>query len=77
MKIFLLILFLVISLPKAIMAEKVIVFDFTDEEYKTLKVKKVKGEIKWTLGSNENGNFIRAEAEGKGSGLGKEVEVDI
>tara|TARA_B100000780_G_scaffold78115_1_gene52951 strand:+ start:246 stop:887 length:642 start_codon:yes stop_codon:yes gene_type:complete len=77
MKIFLLILFLVISLPKAIMAEKVIVFDFTDEEYKTLKVKKVKGEIKWTLGSNENGNFIRAEAEGKGSGLGKEVEVDL
>jgi len=77
MKIFLLILFLVILLPKAIMAEKVIVFNFTEQEYKILKVKKVKGEIKWTLGSNENGNFIRAEAEGKGSGLGKEVEVDL
>ena len=25
--------------------------------------------------SNENGNFIKAEAEGKGSGLGKEVKL--
>ena len=48
-------------------AEKITVFDFTDEEFKTLKVgKKYKGETTWTLGSNENGNFIKAEAEGKG-----------
>ena len=58
-------------------AEKVTVFDFTKGEFKTLKVKKVKGEITWTLGSNQNGNFIKAEAEGKGSGLGKEVLIDL
>ena len=29
------------------------------------------------LDSNENGNFIKAEAEGKGSGLGKEVSIDL
>ena len=59
-------------------AEKTIVFDFTDEEFKTLKVgKKYKGETTWTLGSNEKGNFIKAEAEGKGSGLGKEVLIDL
>ena len=28
---------------------------------------------RWTLGSNDNGNYIRAEAEGTGSGLGKEM----
>ena len=33
--------------------------------------RKVKGETTWSLGSNENGNFIRAEAEGVGSRLGK------
>ena len=38
------------------------VFEFTEDELKTLKTKKVKGETKWSLGSNENGNFIRAEA---------------
>jgi len=59
-------------------AEKVNVFNFTKKELKTLKVgKKYKGETTWTLGSNENGNFIKAEAEGMGSGLGKEVLIDL
>ena len=53
------------------------VFQFTEEEFKTLKTRKVKGETKWSLGSNDNGNFIRAEAEGVGSGLGKEVLINL
>ena len=43
-------------------AEIVKIFEFTNEEFKELKVRKVKGETKWSFGSNENGNFIRAEA---------------
>ena len=59
-------------------AEKITVFNFTDEEFKTLKVgKKYKGETTWSLGFNEKGNFIKAEAEGKGSGLGKEILIDL
>tara|TARA_B100000795_G_scaffold41351_1_gene27148 strand:+ start:2459 stop:3103 length:645 start_codon:yes stop_codon:yes gene_type:complete len=61
----------------AILAETIKVFDFSKEEYKTLKIKKVKGKTTWNLGSNENGNFIKAEAEGKGSGLGKEILIDL
>ena len=77
-KIFLLISFVSFMFSNTVIAEKVIVFDFTEEEFKTLKVgKKYKGETTWTLGSNENGNFIKAEAEGKGSGLGKEVLIDL
>jgi len=53
------------------------VFEFTEDELKTLKTKKVKGETKWSLGSNENGNFIRAEATSVGSGLGKEVLINL
>ena len=53
------------------------VFEFTEDELKTLKTKKVKGETKWSLGSNDNGSFIRAEAEGVGSGLGKEVSINL
>ena len=52
-------------------------FEFTEEELTTLKVRKVKGKTKWTLGSNDNGNYIRAEAEGTGSGLGKEISIDL
>jgi len=60
-----------------VIAEKINVFDFTEKEFKILKVKKVKGETTWSLSSNEKGNFIKAEAEGKGSGLGKEIKIDL
>ena len=72
-KIFLVLL--IFSLPAN--ADIVKIFQFTEEEFKQLKVRKVKGETKWALGSNENGNYIRAEAEGTGSGLGKEVIIDL
>ena len=74
------ILFIIISLvlfSHNAMAVKINVFEFTEEELLTLKVKKVKGETTWILGSNENGNFLKAEAEGKGSGLGKQIEIDL
>ena len=58
-------------------AEIVKIFEFTETEFNQLKVRKVKGETKWTLGSNENGNFIRSEAEGTGSGLGKEILINL
>jgi hypothetical protein len=75
---YLVILLVSFTLSNTVIAEKVNVFDFTEEEFKTLKVgKKYKGETTWTLGANERGNFIKAEAEGKGSGLGKEVLIDL
>ena len=77
-KFFLLISFVSFMFSNNVIAEKITVFDFTDEEFKTLKIgKKYKGDTTWTLGSNQNGNFIKAEAEGKGSGLGKEVLIDL
>ena len=75
---FLLVLFFSFIFSNIVTAEKVSVFDFTKEEFKTLKVgKKYKGETTWTLGSNKNGNFIKAEAEGMGSGLGKEILINL
>ena len=71
------IIFISLIFSNSVVAEKINVFDFTEDEFKTLKVKKVKGEIKWTLGTNEKGNFIKADAESKGSGLGKEVKIDL
>jgi len=74
---FLTILFSSLIYSNMVLAEKVTVFNFTEDEFKTLKVKKVKGETTWRLDSNEKGNFIKAEAEGKGSGLGKQVKIDL
>ena len=58
-------------------AEIIKVFDFSEEEFKSLKVKKVKGKTNYSIGFNKNGNYLKAEAEGKGSGLGKEIKVNI
>ena len=74
---FLTILLVSFIFSNIVIAEKITIFDFTENEFETLQIKKVKGETTWSLGSNENGNFIKAEAEGKGSGLGKEVKIDL
>ena len=70
---------LVISLflVTSVNSEQLKAFEFTNEEFTKLKKRKVKGETLWELGSNENGNYIRAEAEGVGSGLGKEILIDL
>ena len=70
-------LFFYLLLHFSVSAEIVQVFDFTKEEIQNLKVKKVKGKTTYTLGLNENGNFLKAEAEGKASGLGKKVDINL
>tara|TARA_A100001011_G_C14301277_1_gene840894 strand:- start:1817 stop:2461 length:645 start_codon:yes stop_codon:yes gene_type:complete len=70
-------IFIFLLFVENVFAEKLIVFEFTKDEFKTLKKKRVKGETTWTLGSNENGNYIKAEAEGMGSGLGKEISINL
>ena len=44
--------------------ENVNVFQFTETELKELKVRKVKKLTSYSLGSNENGNYLKAEAQG-------------
>jgi len=58
-------------------SEKIQAFDFTKEEFEGLEVRKVKKFTTYSLGSNKNGNFLRAEAEGVGSGLGKKLKIDL
>ena len=58
-------------------AEEIQAFNFTKEEFDNLTVRKIKKNTKYTLGFNENGNFLKAEAEGQASGLGKEILIDL
>ena len=56
------------------------VFDFTEEELAGLEIRKVRGadnETVYTVGSNENGNFLKAVADNAASGLGKEIKIDL
>ena len=58
-------------------SQNIEVFSFTEEELKTLKVKKIKKLTEYQIGSNANCNFLRAEAEGQASGLGKEIKINL
>ena len=61
-------------------AEKINIFDFTDTELQSLEVRKVRGadnKTEYLLGSNENGNYLKAIADNAASGLGKKVSIDL
>ena len=61
-------------------AEQIKVFEFTEKELLELKVRKVRGadsKTIYTLGSNKNGNFLKAVADNAASGLGKEIKINL
>ena len=61
-------------------ANEIKVFDFTKSELSVLEVRKVRGAdntTEYTIGSNENGNFLKAVADNAASGLGKELKIDL
>jgi len=60
--------------------EQIKVFEFTEKEFSELKVRKVRGADSNTiyiLGSNKNGNFLKAVADNAASGLGKEIKINL
>ena len=47
-------------------AEKILIFEFTEKELLELEVRKVRGsdnKTKYTVGSNENGNYLKSVAD--------------
>ena len=64
----------------ACFADELRVFDFSETELSELEVRKVRGaenKTIYTVGSNDNGNFLKAIANNGASGLGKEVKIDL
>ena len=61
-------------------ANEIKVFNFTEKELSKLDVRKVRGADNntiYSVGSNENGNFLKAVADNAASGLGKEIKIDL
>ena len=64
----------------SVYAETKKVFEFSEKELTELEVRKVRGadnKTEYTVGSNENGNFLKAIADNAASGLGKEIKIDL
>ena len=70
--------FLLLCLPTK--AENIKIFEFTEPELNKLEVRKVRGADNKTLysvGSDENSNFLKAVADNSASGLGKKVNINL
>ena len=58
-------------------ADNSTIFEFTDSELNELQVRKVRGadnKTIYSVGSNKDGNFLKAIADNAASGLGKEYK---
>ena len=75
---YILIIYLFFLTP--VLSKNINVFEFTEKEISKLKVRKVRGadsNTKYSLGNNENGKFLKAEANNSASGLGKEIKINL
>ena len=80
MKVIAKILIIIIIISGPSFADKVNIFKFTETELSELEVRKVRGadnKTEYSVGSNNNGNFLKAVADNAASGLGKKVKIDL
>ena len=60
--------------------EVIKVFEFTENELSKLDEKKVRGaknKTIFSIGTNENGNYLKAVSSNGGSGIGKQINIDL
>tara|TARA_A100001011_G_C14277083_1_gene829803 strand:+ start:1471 stop:2121 length:651 start_codon:yes stop_codon:yes gene_type:complete len=80
MKLFLKILITTFLVTNILIAGEIKVFDFSESELTNLQVRKVRGadnNTDYSVGVNENGNFLKSIADNAASGLGKEISIDL
>ncbi len=75
-------LYILISLVlfNFVSAQNIKIFQFTKKELSELEIRKVRGadnKTNYTVGQNENGNFLKAVANNAASGLGKEIKINL
>ena len=76
-KIFFLIIFFLSIFSKSY-SQNIVLFEFTQNELESLKVRKIRGaknETKYTLGKNDNGNYLKAEVENGGLVLERKFQL--
>ena len=80
MKVVAKLLIIILIISGSSFADKVNIFEFTEIELSELEVRKVRGadnKTEYSVGSNENGNYLKAVADNAASGLGKKVIINL
>ena len=80
MKIFIKIFIFWLTIMTMGSSNEIKVFEFSETELLELEVRKVRGadnKTKYTVGKNENGNFLKSVSDNAASGLGKKIRIDL
>ena len=80
MKFLLKLIIIIFILSNLVTANEVKIFEFSEAELSLLEVRKVRGAdntTEYSVGSNENGNYLKAIADNAASGLGKKVKINL
>ena len=80
MKFLLKLIIIIFILSNLVNANEVKIFEFSEAELSLLEVRKVRGAdntTEYSVGSNENGNYLKAIADNAASGLGKEIKINL
>ncbi len=80
MKLIIKTLIFIFTFYTGVLAIEIKVFNFTETELSELNIRKVRGadnKTIYTVGSNDNGNFLKSVADNAASGLGKEIKIDL
>ena len=80
MKFLLKLIIIIFILSNLVNANEVKIFEFSEAELSLLEVRKVRGAdntTEYSVGSNENGNYLKAIADNAASGLGKKVKINL
>ncbi len=70
----------ILAIPNSLTAQIIKIFEFSESELSELEVRKVRGaenKTVYSIGTNENGNFLKAIANNSASGLGKEIKINL
>ena len=80
MKFLLKLIIIIFIISNLVNANEVKIFEFSEAELSLLEVRKVRGAdntTEYSVGSNENGNYLKAIADNAASGLGKKVKINL
>ena len=58
-------------------SEKINIFDFDDNDLTKFKSHSIKKKTNYSIIKENGESYLKAEAEGQASGLGREIKVDL
>ena len=70
-------IFIFFATEMSLSSEKINIFNFNDNDLTKFKSHSIKKKTNYSIIKENGGSYLKAEAEGQASGLGREIKVDL